>query len=108
MPQVPGADLGDTDQARDDKSLDVYDLKDEDEGVEKDVDVQGNNKMSLNICNTTENNFLFLDSNENNGSDADTVIINDYVECDSLEEDLQRAISTAERRKVFLINFCLA
>lgn len=26
--------------------------------------------------------------------------MNDYVESDSLEEDLQKAISTAERRKV--------
>lgn len=46
-----------------------------------------------------------LDSNENNGSEAETVTINDYVESDSLEEDLQKAISTAERRKVFHIQF---
>lgn len=41
MPQVPGADLVDTEPTRDDKSLDFNDLKDEDEGAEKDVDVQG-------------------------------------------------------------------
>lgn len=45
VPQVPGADPTDTEQARDDKSFDSADLKDEDEGVEKDVekdtDVQG-------------------------------------------------------------------
>lgn len=41
VPQVPGTDFVDTDQARDDKSLEINDLKDDDEGVEKDVDVQG-------------------------------------------------------------------
>lgn len=49
-----------------------------------------------------------LDSNENNGCEAETVAINDYVESDSLEEDLQKAISTAERRKVFPINLSLS
>lgn len=41
MPQVPGSDLADTEQGQDEKSFDANDLKDEDEGVEKDVDVQG-------------------------------------------------------------------
>lgn len=41
MPQVPGADLVDTDQAREEKSLDVNDLKDDDAGVETEIDVQG-------------------------------------------------------------------
>lgn len=42
MPQVPGTDSLDTDQVQDEKSLDANDLKDEDEGLDKDVDVQGN------------------------------------------------------------------
>lgn len=45
MPQVPGADLVDTEQTRDDKSLEFNDMKDEDEGVEKDVDVQGSRNV---------------------------------------------------------------
>ncbi|KAG4075646.1 hypothetical protein HA402_003471 [Bradysia odoriphaga] len=80
VPQVPGADSTDTEQARDDKSFDSNDCKDDDEGLEKDVDVQ--------------------DSTEKNGGEIEGVIINDYVESDSLEEDLQKAISTAERRKL--------
>ncbi|XP_037026035.1 coronin-7 isoform X3 [Bradysia coprophila] len=80
VPQVPGADSTDMEHARDEKSFDSNDCKDDDEGVEKDVDVQ--------------------DSTEKNGSEIEGVIINDYVESDSLEEDLQKAISTAERRKL--------
>lgn len=100
MPQVPGADLVDADQAREEKSPDVNDLKDDDEGVEKEVDVQGSSKR-VHICKRYNWPLYRLDSNENNGSEADAVVINDYVESDSLEEDLQKAISTAERRKVF-------
>lgn len=61
MPQVPGADLVDTDQAREEKSLDVddvNDLKDEDAGVETEIDVQGSILMRLILVNGTIDNLM--------------------------------------------------
>lgn len=102
MPQVPGCDPVDLELTRDEKSFDNNDPKDEDEGVEKDVDVQGKHNAIEFIGKFDSDNKCYrLDSSENNGSEVEVAIINDYVESDSLEEDLQKAISTAERRKVF-------
>lgn len=103
MPQVPGSDSTESEQARDEKSFDNNDLKDDDEGVEKDVDVQGIVKRCVcSICVSRITDDFQIDSTEKNGGEVEAIIINDYVESDSLEEDLQKAISTAERRKVIL------
>lgn len=114
MPQVPGTDSVDTEQVRDDKSsFDSNDAKDEEEIVEKEAEVQGDCddeygrvelKLIKSFCHS-----IGTDSNENNGTEAEqTVAINDYVESDSLEEDLQKAISTAERRKVLFCRLNIA
>ena len=110
MPQVPGVDNPEYEQEQIIKKIEDEESPEENSYEEQkddikdiDIDVQGSFFLNRCCCFNILNLFLcsiwLTDSKEDVSGDAENN--SDHTESNSLEENLQKAISTAERRKVY-------